>query len=179
MNLVSKWMKGFTWPTLSLEKVKNQKGLTLIELLAIIVIIAVIGAIAVPAINNVVRSTERNAHRANAHMIVDAARKMIALNSFTKTGSDGTNDVQDITFADLVSKGHLQTLPTDPFQKPKTYEGADSIIRVTKTTTGSGVGQVDKFTYKITLVGNDGTNDIKYMDAVEEGNIDSTTINGG
>lgn len=35
-------------------RVKNEKGLTLVELLAVIVILAIVAAIAIPAISNVI-----------------------------------------------------------------------------------------------------------------------------
>ena len=37
------------------KQLNNEKGLTLIELLAVIVILAIIAAIAVPAIGNIIR----------------------------------------------------------------------------------------------------------------------------
>ncbi len=40
------------------NKLKEQKGLTLIELLAVIVILAIIAAIAIPAIGNIIENSQ-------------------------------------------------------------------------------------------------------------------------
>ncbi len=52
---------------------KNEKGLTLIELLAVIVILAIISAIAVPAIGNIIENTRYNATKADAISVLNAA----------------------------------------------------------------------------------------------------------
>ncbi|MEH7384766.1 type II secretion system protein [Bacillus sp. JJ1521] len=56
---------------------KNQKGLTLIELLAVIVILGIIATIAVPAIGNVVSKTQEKANYTEAQQIIDSARLYI------------------------------------------------------------------------------------------------------
>ncbi|WP_449537137.1 prepilin-type N-terminal cleavage/methylation domain-containing protein [Ferdinandcohnia sp. Marseille-Q9671] len=57
---------------------KNQKGLTLIELLAVIVILGIIAAIAIPAIGNVINNSRDKAAFAEAQQIIDAAKLYIA-----------------------------------------------------------------------------------------------------
>ena len=52
---------------------KNQKGLTLIELLAVIVILAIVAAIAVPAIGNIIENSKYNAVKADAINVLNAA----------------------------------------------------------------------------------------------------------
>ena len=39
------------------KRLKNEKGLTLVELLAVIVILGIIAAIAIPSIGNIVENT--------------------------------------------------------------------------------------------------------------------------
>ncbi len=51
---------------------KNQKGLTLIELLAVIVILAIVAAIAVPAIGNIIENSRYNAVKADAINVLNA-----------------------------------------------------------------------------------------------------------
>lgn len=51
---------------------KNEKGLTLIELLAVIVILAIISAIAVPAIGNIIENTRYNSAKADAVNVLNA-----------------------------------------------------------------------------------------------------------
>ncbi|MGD8188809.1 prepilin-type N-terminal cleavage/methylation domain-containing protein [Brevibacillus ginsengisoli] len=68
--------------------VKDEKGLTLIELLAVIVILGIIAAIAIPAITGITNNTKKEAHKANAHQMVEAAKQMVAINGFKKDLTD-------------------------------------------------------------------------------------------
>ena len=56
------------------KRIKNEKGLTLIELLAVIVILAVIAAIAIPAIGNIIANSKYNAVKSDALNILNAAQ---------------------------------------------------------------------------------------------------------
>ncbi len=55
------------------QKLKEQKGLTLIELLAVIVILAIIAAIAIPAIANIIENSRVGAIKSDATNILNAA----------------------------------------------------------------------------------------------------------
>lgn len=57
-----------------LKKRLNQKGLTLIELLAVIVILAIVAAIAVPAIGGIIATSRDKAVLADASAILAGAR---------------------------------------------------------------------------------------------------------
>lgn len=54
------------------NKLKEQKGLTLIELLAVIVILAIIAAIAIPAIGNIIENSRVGAIKSDALNIMSA-----------------------------------------------------------------------------------------------------------
>lgn len=60
------------------KAMKNQRGLTLVELLAVIVILGIVAAIAVPAIGGVIERSKKNADAATIDLVKDAiVRKAI------------------------------------------------------------------------------------------------------
>lgn len=56
------------------KRIKNEKGLTLIELLAVIVILAIIAAIAIPAIGNIINNTRDKAVLSDVQAALAAAK---------------------------------------------------------------------------------------------------------
>lgn len=64
----------------AIKMVKDQRGLTLIELLAVIVILAIILAIAVPAIGNLINRTDDRATVSDAAQVIAAAKLHVATN---------------------------------------------------------------------------------------------------
>ena len=66
------------------KRIKNEKGLTLIELLAVIVILAIIAAIAIPAIGNIIANSRSKA------VISDAQNAMSAANIYFTDNSTAT-----------------------------------------------------------------------------------------
>jgi type IV pilus assembly protein PilA len=77
---------------------KNEKGLTLIELLAVLVILGIIAAIAIPAIGNIIEDSREDAVKQDAIKILEAA-------SLYKV-EDPAN--QEFTPVDLETAGYLQ-----------------------------------------------------------------------
>lgn len=65
------------------QTLKNEKGLTLIELLAVIVILGIIAAIAVPSIGGIINKTEKDAQVAEGLQIISAAKLYVTSNAPT------------------------------------------------------------------------------------------------
>ncbi|WP_053376945.1 prepilin-type N-terminal cleavage/methylation domain-containing protein [Paenibacillus sp. FJAT-27812] len=85
---------------------RNQKGLTLIELLAVLVIVGIIAAIAIPAIGGTISKSKTKADTASEKMIQEAALRYVIEQS--PEPADGTV----ITESTLVSGGYLNAAPT-------------------------------------------------------------------
>ena len=103
------------------KALKNQKGLTLVELLAVIVILGIIAAIAVPAVANIIENSRKDAHVANAESLYNAARlAVVSENLNAETGSewtfyaDDTETDRDSLNLNLVDERYLDSGPQDP-----------------------------------------------------------------
>lgn len=73
------------------KRIKNEKGLTLIELLAVVVILAIVAAIAIPAIGNIIDSSRVKSAKADAANIVSAANLYFTENSSATTFTQATD----------------------------------------------------------------------------------------
>ncbi|WP_025949372.1 prepilin-type N-terminal cleavage/methylation domain-containing protein [Geobacillus thermocatenulatus] len=125
---------------------KNERGLTLIELLAVIVILGIIAAIAIPAIGAIMDNSKKDAHIANAKQAASAARLAIAADKNTKT---------QYTLKELYEGGYLENIPKSPGKvSTDKYDAEKSIVKIIKDNNG--------ITYKVTLVDGNGT--FKYID---------------
>lgn len=80
------------------KRIKNEKGLTLIELLAVIVILAIIAAIAIPAIGNIIQNSRERAAKADVANIMNAAAIY-----FTENPADTTFSNTDTNAGDYIS----------------------------------------------------------------------------
>ncbi|WKA52446.1 prepilin-type N-terminal cleavage/methylation domain-containing protein [Planococcus liqunii] len=89
------------------KKLKEQKGMTLIELLAVIVIIAIIAAIAIPAIGNIIDNSREKAAVSDAQMVLSAGNLFFTENGTPENGTaniavaaDGTKSGTLVPFID-------------------------------------------------------------------------------
>ena len=88
------------------KKLKNERGLTLVELLAVIVILAIVAIIAFVFIGGVIENSKKDAHISNAMQIIQAAKLHEA------TGGD----VNEMTVGKLQEKDYLDVI-YDPWTK--------------------------------------------------------------
>ncbi|MBB5180734.1 type IV pilus assembly protein PilA [Planomicrobium koreense] len=84
------------------QKLKDQKGMTLIELLAVIVIIAIIAAIAIPAIGNIIENSRLSAVKSDATNGISAANIFFTENPTETTAS--AKDLIDAGYLDAAGK---------------------------------------------------------------------------
>lgn len=90
------------------KRLQNEKGLTLVELLAVIVILAIIAAIAIPAIGNIIENSRYNAVKADAINVLNAANMY-----FVDNPDETTVTVGDST-AGLIEAGFLESAGAIP-----------------------------------------------------------------
>lgn len=78
---------------------RNEKGLTLIELLAVLVIVGIIAAIAIPVIGGTISKSKERADTATKNMITEAAMRYVIDENSTSTLT--------VTIKDLYEKSYL------------------------------------------------------------------------
>ncbi|QDQ01895.1 prepilin-type N-terminal cleavage/methylation domain-containing protein [Lysinibacillus fusiformis] len=129
---------------LNKKLVKNEKGLTLIELLAVIVILAIIAAIAIPAIGNIIENSRYNAVKADAINVLNAGQLYYTENPTGDEKATGGSTVTSITVAQLKTAKYLDTAGTIPptatvaNANPKTLSNAEVTYSGSKKVTFDG-----------------------------------------
>jgi len=92
---------------LNKKLLKNQKGLTIVELLAVIVILAIIAAIAIPAIGNIIENSRYNAVKADAINVLNAAQLYYTDNPKGESTVSGTE--KQVTVEQLEDANYLES----------------------------------------------------------------------
>lgn len=127
---------------------KNEKGLTLIELLAVIVILAIVAAIAVPSIGNIINNSRDKAVFADASTILSAAKLAMTDGACNKTSGDTAGLVCDQTEL----KSYVEGIKLDGNDKVvKTLATANT--DVVWTVTYSKLGGITNTKFSVTAEG--------------------------
>ncbi|WP_167577556.1 type II secretion system protein [Ammoniphilus sp. YIM 78166] len=93
----------------SLKKLwNNQRGVTLIELLAVVVILGIIAAIAAPSVITNFSDAKKNADSQTEKIVIDAAQRYMLDDAKNVTFN---NNSATITIAVLKEKGYLTSEP--------------------------------------------------------------------
>jgi len=110
---------------------KNERGLTLVELLAVIVILGVISAVAVPSIGNIIQKSKEDAVKADAIAILNAA-KLYVMEEDIPVSTNVKIDKQD-----LLDAKYLENAGTEWSTEPTvTYNSDNKLVLSGKAQAG-------------------------------------------
>ncbi|PID07339.1 MULTISPECIES: Tfp pilus assembly protein FimT/FimU [unclassified Sporosarcina] len=84
------------------NNIAENKGLTLVELLAVIVVLGIITAIAVPSISSILENTKIKAEKNNAILLIQAA-DLYFIEHYDRTGY-----IQSVSIPTLMSLGFIE-----------------------------------------------------------------------
>src|SRR5690625_2059942 len=129
-----------------MQRFKNERGITLVELLAVIVILAIVATIAFVLIGNVIENSKKDAHIANASQLLDAA-KLYDVDVGFETGESNAIDDEILTNAGFLDKF------IHPWDVDKDYDGTVTKSEETKEVDGE---DIDVVIYKVNIVAEDG-----------------------
>ena len=121
----------------------NNKGFTLVEILASVSLLAVLSGVAIAGVSKYIETSKKKAYKNMEAQIFDAAQSYIEENSTAIPTSGRRIEVQTLT-----SENYLGKL-TDPAQKQSTCNSR-SYVFVTKQKGTNGA--LDKYTYNINLI---------------------------
>ncbi|NRD76001.1 type II secretion system protein [Bacillus sp. BRMEA1] len=159
------------------KKLKDQKGMTLIELLAVIVILGIISAIAIPSILGLIDNSKKDAHVANARQMINSAKLAVTGDSTLQPANGATVYV---TLKYLEDKGYVETVK-DPDGTNSGYAVGDGTAGSSKPSSGSYVqisaDSSGKLSYSVFLT--NGTRSVKNTDGtpVSEDKLSRDSVN--
>ena len=111
-----------------MKLLKNQKGMTLVELLAVLVILGIIAAIAIPMIGNAISESKQKGELNDALNIIAAAKLADANGEALETVGTGGNGY---TKATLTDKGYLDDSVSEFTGVTKSNKGQWTLVGFT------------------------------------------------
>jgi len=126
------------------QRIKNEKGLTLIELLAVIVILGIIAAIAIPSIGSIIQKSKEDAVKADAITVINAAKNYVAANGIPASGDNiDQNDLSSyVSNVNLTTNYYVTT--TDGSNFELTTSGSVEAGKRNLTFTGATIKEINE-----------------------------------
>jgi type IV pilus assembly protein PilA len=150
---------------------KNEKGLTLIELLAVIVILGIVAAIAVPSVTSIIQKSKVDAVKADAIQVLNAAKTYVASNGVPEDGSLGKDDLKDYVSDNAISEGDAS------FTVTVTDDGKTFTLTANNIEAGSAKVSFTNATIKMIDESEDYEDPITIGSASQSNNNDGTGTN--
>ncbi len=117
-----------------LNKIKNSKGFTLVELLIVIVILGILAAIVIARFAGATKETKEASLKGNLRTI-RSSLEIYKANSKSNVYPESLDDLWKGTNPDVDSKTFLERIPQDPFYKSKAVYAATETFDPTEDAT--------------------------------------------
>jgi|GEM_PF-5672166 len=143
--------------------IKNNKGVTLVELLIVIVILGIIAAISIPAVGRIVENSQKDA------VIADATNIRNQANLFCTQNTDSCDVI--LTSVDL--EDYLTGIASNDYSAYREADGSWTVAILTDEFFYQGNPSVDNNRESV-FVRSDLTTDITWLDTTTPGNYPTT-----
>lgn len=152
-----------------IERLKDQQGVTLVELLAVIVILGIIAAIGIPALMDSREQAQRETFNTNAKIMTEAAKRKLLMGQ-KYAGSDVTDDDKEFNLEELITEANIGHGTIDETTPDGEGEEAGSATAFVDSDDSQGYYELDVATGTVTF------NEAGEEEAVEEqGNEEENT----
>jgi type IV pilus assembly protein PilA len=126
------------------QRLKNEKGLTLIELLAVIVILGIIAAIAIPSIGGIIQKSKEDAIKADAIQVINGAKLYVAANGVPAEGETlEAEELESFVDAPKLDEGYSVAVTTTGSATTFTLSGSAEAGNITITFENASIEQIN------------------------------------